>query len=179
MSKSAKSGLGSIRRDFSSSDVAPRSSQEIYWPPTQPTKTVPQAPPPRKLTGSEARLKAIQDALSSMPSSVPPAALAPSLSANKRPNPDTTPTQPPSKKARQLPPDWDASLSGSSFATSKSSSQKSKGENKPFSNSGTAQKPATKKLASVFLSAEQTQILKLVQEGDSVFYTGSAGEYSY
>jgi hypothetical protein len=29
----------------------------------------------------------------------------------------------------------------------------------------------------VFLSQEQTQILKLVQEGNSVFYTGSAGEW--
>jgi len=35
------------------------------------------------------------------------------------------------------------------------------------------------KVASVFLSQEQNQILKLVQEGNSVFYTGSAGELCY
>lgn len=180
MSKSAKSGLGSIKRDFSSSDVAPGSSQEIYWPPTQPTKPVAQAPPPRKLTGSEARLKAIQDALSSMPSTMPPPPLASSSTVNKRPNSDSALAQPLQKRARQLPPDWYDSLSGPSLTPSsshsKASSQKSREGNKPLSSSGSVQKPASKaKLAKIFLSAEQTEILKLVDGGDSVFYTGSAG----
>jgi hypothetical protein len=34
---------------------------------------------------------------------------------------------------------------------------------------------SVKKVAPVFLSQEQIQILKLVEEGNSVFYTGSAG----
>jgi hypothetical protein len=36
--------------------------------------------------------------------------------------------------------------------------------------------PEPKKIASIFLSQEQTRILKLVQDGESVFYTGSAGK---
>lgn len=35
--------------------------------------------------------------------------------------------------------------------------------------------PAPAPIASLFLNAEQNQILKLVEEGQSVFYTGSAG----
>ncbi|TRM65513.1 PIF1-like helicase-domain-containing protein [Schizophyllum amplum] len=38
-----------------------------------------------------------------------------------------------------------------------------------------APKTSKKSLAGVFLSGEQTQILKLVEEGNSIFYTGSAG----
>lgn len=180
MSKSSKalSGLGSIKRDWSNSDVTQpaKSSQEsIYWPPTPVAQ-----PPVKKLTGSEARLKAIQDALSSMHESPPPP-LAPSTLQNKRSSPDSnTATTHAPKRARQLPPDWHDALSSSTLSSSPTVSApapRSKDAAK-LAIDATIQAHASsnKKLPSVFLSQEQTQILKLVQEGDSVFYTGSAGK---
>ncbi|TEB36638.1 hypothetical protein FA13DRAFT_1075371 [Coprinellus micaceus] len=43
------------------------------------------------------------------------------------------------------------------------------------SSTPTASNGKSNKVAAVFLSQEQTHILKLAQEGSSVFYTGSAG----
>ncbi|KAJ3515174.1 hypothetical protein NLJ89_g1922 [Agrocybe chaxingu] len=176
MSK-ARSGLGSVKRDWSSNGVLhePRSSQEIAWPPTQAPQP---AAPSRKLTGSELRLKAIQEALAGYPPAVPPP-LAKSSVQNKRASPTAQlAAEPQPKRARQLPPDWPGTdalsrptlsakpPSGYSRTNSKSAF------NSPASSSGTS---APKKIAPIFLSQEQTQILKLVQDGDSVFYTGSAG----
>ena len=159
--KAAQSGLGVVKRDWSiqSASQEPRSSQPIYWPPTP----APAQPAPRKLTGSEQRLKDIQDALTGY-TLVPPSQVQ-----NKRESPSEN--IPPAKRARQLPSDWHSndilskpSLPRQSVATNK----KTVYENSTSSSS-------VKKVAPVFLSQEQTQILKLVQDGSSVFYTGSAG----
>ncbi|KAF8966322.1 PIF1-like helicase-domain-containing protein [Flammula alnicola] len=176
-SNPAKSGLGTVKRDWSSSDVAqaPKSSQEIYWPPTPPV--VPQAPA-KKLTGSEQRLKAIQEALAGYPSSAPPP-LAPSTLQNKRPSPNGNDATMPPKRARQLP------LIG--MILSRPPACRTRAYNQDPHLRRTI--PVTLHLVlqrahpvhpqsqtcPVFLSQEQTQILKLVQEGESVFYTGSAG----
>lgn len=172
-----KSGLGTVKRDFSSSSISnpPKSSQEIYWPPT---------PPPTKLSGQAQRLKDIQDALASC--STP---LTDSKGQNKRPSPTGPADGPTEKRPRQLPPGWgndslsaptygsDSSLRRPSSSRTTSSSSSFPSTTAASSTSSLAStKKANAKVASVFLSQEQTQILKLVQEGNSVFYTGSAGQ---
>lgn len=161
--KVAQSGLGVVKRVWSipSASQEPRSSQPIYWPPT-PT---PVQPAPRKLTGSEQRLKDIQDALRGY------APVPPSEVQNKRASPSGK--IPPAKRARQLPSDWH---SNDSDTLSKPSlpRQPVATNKKPVYEDSTSSS-SVKKIAPVFLSQEQTQILKLVQIGSSVFYTGSAG----
>ncbi|KAL1743257.1 hypothetical protein HDZ31DRAFT_9410, partial [Schizophyllum fasciatum] len=71
------------------------------------------------------------------------------------------------KKARQLPSTW-RQETAKSMANAKSTMGK-----RSINGPSTAAPP--KKLAGVHLSEEQTQILRLVEEGNSVFYTGSAG----
>ena len=159
MSKSAQSGLGTVKRDWSTSSASQehRSSESIYWPLTPPQ------PAARKLTGAEQRLKDIQDALAGYSSAPPPCPIA--MPPNKRASPSEN-TAPPTKRARQLPPDWHSHDTLSNPSLSRSAN------NKSTSTPSSAVKP---KIAPVFLSQEQTQILKLVQDGNSVFYTGSAG----
>ncbi|KAF9563076.1 hypothetical protein CPC08DRAFT_340405 [Agrocybe pediades] len=182
----SRSGLGTVQRDFgpSSSLPPPKSSQEIPWPPTPPAAP---AQPTRVLSASEKRLKQIQDALAGYskpePSLAPVTAAAPlrnSTTTNKRPSPtgESSADVPlPKRTKRILPPDWhhnDALSRSSGFTTSSKSSSSIGQTSSTTSTVSTA--PASKgKLPTIFLSQEQTQILRLVQEGDSVFYTGSAG----
>ncbi|PPQ98949.1 hypothetical protein CVT24_003576 [Panaeolus cyanescens] len=185
-SSKPQSGLGTVRRDWSASSVQASSSIEIPWSPTQRPSTKPPTPAPsRPLTGSEQRLKAIQDALSGMSSS--------SSSSNKRSSPDeNTATAGPVKRARQLPADWHDVMvqpsmkpaPGLSRTTSNSrlfSAADSSKNVEPSSSRSSSDAALTalaqrkKGIASMFLSAEQTEILNLVKAGDSVFYTGSAG----
>ena len=182
MSKSSKSGLGTFKRDWSdsSSSQEPKSSQSIYWPATPPNAV---QPPTRKLTGAEQRLKDIQDALAGYASTGPPRSvvmppLVESQTQNKRASPsENLATAPPVKKVRQLPPGWqmDDPLSkpSLSFPPVAADNKKSSYEYSAPSSSGMSS--GKQKIAPVFLSQEQTQILKLVQDGNSVFYTGSAG----
>ncbi|KAF8202323.1 hypothetical protein BJ912DRAFT_438109 [Pholiota molesta] len=183
--KSLQSGLGAIKRDWSQSNLSQASQDsEIPW---SSSPHAPVQPKPidkhteKKLTPSEIRLKAIQEALSgvsSSSSSKAPPPLAHSSLQNKRPSSYTNDaTVPAPKRARQLPPDWHDSLTGQSLSNSRAPSTSSS-----FSKSAVLAPPsapgasAKTKLASIFLSQEQTQILKLVQDGESVFYTGSAGK---
>ena len=172
MSTSSKSmsGLKTVKRDWSDSQSQKNNVEVIEWPPTLPRTREP------VMTPRELRLKAIQDAIAGRPvlgERIPPNPTSQFLNGRLSPS-----GQPPAKKARQLPPSWGTedkrvttdSLTActtwtSSVTTGKSDTQK------PDSTSRT--KP---RVASVFLSQEQTHILKLVQEGHSVFYTGSAGE---
>jgi hypothetical protein len=178
MSKLSLSGLKTVTRDWSE----PRSSQpsdgeSIDWPST---------PPKADLTPAERRLRLIQAALAEP--TIPLERVltnASSQAINKRPALSTPQQVPPAKKARQLPSTWgdvkkqvaSSSLSSSTWPGGKPSS----GTSIPppvskSSSTSTISSTSTSKVASVFLSAEQTQILKLVQDGHSVFYTGSAGE---
>ena len=162
--KLAQSGLGVVKRDWSSTSQEPRSSQPIYWPPTPPNPVQ----PARKLTGSEQRLKDIQDALTGY-APVSSSCVATQVQ-NKRASPSGK--TPPPKRARQLPPDWHSNdtLSKPSLARQQVGADKKE----PIYENSTSSS-SVKKIAPVFLSQEQTQILKLVQDGSSVFYTGSAG----
>lgn len=176
----AQSGLRTVRRDFSSAEISqpPTSSQNIHWSPSPP---VAPSAPLKKLSGSEARLKAIQEALAGYPANEPPL-LVQSGAQNKRPSPTGTSAtgNPPTKRARQLPPDWPSNDSLSKPSLSAKPSSSNNKDNRKFafntpasSSSSLSTKP---KVAAVFLSQEQKTILKLVQEGESVFYTGSAGK---
>lgn len=180
MSKGAKSGLGSVQRDWSSSSLS--SSQKIHWSPSPPAQQVSKQP----LSGAQQRLKDIQDALAGKSvSSERPARSQPLVTStllNKRPSPDVEIIEPPAKKARQLPTSWkdNDTLTSATWGPSASTSSRSAVQKPIVTSLPPMTTTAVKaKVASVFLSQEQNQILKLVQEGNSVFYTGSAGELCY
>ncbi|KAJ7108866.1 hypothetical protein C8R43DRAFT_905203 [Mycena crocata] len=166
MSKTkSQSGLGSIKRDWSVNSVGgPKSSQEIEWLPTPPKPVVKAQP---ELTGREKRLRDIQNALASR--STP--AVAQPFATKRLSDTEYPDASHPTKKPRQLPPGYDDPITQSTNFASSSRTAKAQ-------STYTAPPQSTKKMAGVFLSQEQQQILKLVQEGTSVFYTGSAGTKS-
>lgn len=169
------SAINSVHRDWSDSGAqTSQSSQDIYWSPS------PQPQPPRpKLSGAAQRMKDIEDALSGDPiiSERKPRTSQPLITSkaiNKRPSPGSENTLP-TKKARELPKSW-----GETASSTAQSSSSSRQTNHKVSNTITAPPSSSSKkgkVAGVFLSPEQNQILKLVQDEHSVFYTGSAGEY--
>ena len=105
----------------------------------------------------------------------------------KRPSPDgdkeAVENATVTKKKRVLPNNWgsapDVMSQSSGFgadsvvAAGKRVAKVSSSGTLSLAANGLGSKPAA--VAPVFLSKEQTKILKLVQEGQSVFYTGSAG----
>ncbi|KAJ8489347.1 hypothetical protein ONZ51_g2972 [Trametes cubensis] len=176
--KQPMSGLRSVKRDFSSNSLRPASQSSttsddpIAWEPT----------PPKKLSGLEQRLKDIQDALNSQISSSESTLSQSQSQSQKRPS---TSQDPPAKR-RQLPQSWDEkphALSQRSRAAAygASSSSRAFGATRQVNTNETLVIPsatkssATSKPAPVFLSQEQTHILRLVESGQSLFYTGSAG----
>lgn len=171
------SGLGTIRRDFSQNSANPSSRGStrdepiaIDWPPS---------PPREKLTGMQLRMKAIEEAMGYATASKPSQPLAQSRAFNKRPSDPALlfddGDAPPQKKKRELPSSWKEDSSSKTF-TSRSSSSSVKAQIRDIPHAGGTSKP-TKRLAGVFLSQEQSEILRLVEDGLSVFYTGSAGVY--
>lgn len=174
--KQAQSGLRTIKRDFSAGNASsqPIDVDDIEWAPTPPNaKPIPK----RALTGSEQRLKDIQDALSG---NIPQPSQSSNLIQarpllNKRPNPGNNSGQlePPAKR-RVLPTSWEEPEPVSQGLPSK----RAIASKQQASSVVTTTKVAPAKApAKVFLSTEQTQILKLASDGQSLFYTGSAGEF--
>jgi hypothetical protein len=158
--KLAQSGLGVARRGWSipSASREPRSSQSIYdWSLTPPD------PAARKLTGSEQGLKDIQGALSGY-APVPPSRFTSQVQNNRASPSGKTP---PAIPARQFPTDWHSRPS--------LTRQPVGATNKETIYETSTSSSSVEKIASVSLSQEQTQILKLVQNGNSIFFTGSAG----
>lgn len=173
--KQVMSGLRAVKRDFSSNSVA-SSSQSSG--PSEPSRQ-------EKLTAQERRLKLIQDALNGV--TAPPEKKNPLSGANRSSNsvassatsslkrPLASDSQAGPKK-RQMPSSWkdnrDVTVYSSTRALSASSSVNNLSKAViSASSSGSSGKPA-----SIFLSQEQTHILNLVEKGESLFYTGSAGE---
>lgn len=147
----------------------PSSSQPIDWEPTPP-KPKPKAPK----RDNAARMKFIEQALAEAaqkPAPSQPTPLTTSSVPNKRPSTDDiTGNNATAKKARVLPPGY----AKQSIVASTSPSSRSTPAAQ--SNTPSSSAPRSKsKLAGVFLSKEQSHILRLVQEGNSLFYTGSAG----
>jgi ATP-dependent DNA helicase PIF1 len=144
---SIQSGLKAVKRDWSELN-----GDELLidgWTPTQ-------KPP---LTATQQRLLNIKNALAGK------AASSESPYFKKPPSqPSNDPDAPAAKKARQLPSSWTKENTQSAATTS--TAQYITSKPKP---------PTGKAVAKVFLSSEQAEILKLVDEGHSLFYTGSAG----
>ena len=173
MSKTSLSGLGTFKRDFSYSTACSSSSQpidtsnDIDWPPSPPEAK-------KVMTASEKRLKAIQDALAGNPVAMLTQTLeASSQNANKRPNPSSSSQFEPQAKKRQVPSSWSQPDAPPSKQAIAKAATKTKGAGATATISKAISKPAK-----IFLSQEQTQILKLVNDGNNVFYTGSAGKFS-
>ncbi|KAJ3999784.1 PIF1-like helicase-domain-containing protein [Lentinula boryana] len=174
----SRSGLGTFKRDFSQTAIGASQGASQDEPITidRPPSPPPVAP---KLTGMQLRMKAIEDALNGnatfATASGASQPLVESRTYNKRPSgpalfeQDDTPSQ---KKKRQLPPSWSESEARERTAR-KPTSAIMKSQVRELSR--TSSSIATKRPAGVFLSQEQSQILQLVEEGTSVFYTGSAG----
>ncbi len=181
-SKQPMSGLRSIKRDFSSSSLPPASQESV----TSDPDTIPWQPtPPKKLSGLEQRLKDIQDALKGQVASSE-SVLASSQSQSQSQKRPSTSQNPPAKR-RQLPSSWSeketkparpAYPSASTTRAFGTTRQLNADANEtlviPVAKSGSSSKPTP-----VALSQEQTYILKLVENGLSLFYTGSAGESSF
>jgi hypothetical protein len=142
----------------------PKSSQDIYWPPTPPATGNP---------SFEKRIKSLHGAMG-----VP---LMDSKSLNKRSRNDA-PELPVAKKSRQLPKGYtDEEINAETTSRYFSSGDFSSRNNtaKAIACNPQPTIPATGKgsLARPFLSQEQKRILSLtVDNGISLFYTGSAGE---
>lgn len=167
--KTAQSGLRTFKRDFSAASTSSQ-ALDLEWPPSPPPAPVAAKP----LTGAQKRLKDIEDALKGMTpqtSAKPAAPLIPSKAFNKRPS-DTAPVDShpvPVKKQRTQDV-----LAPTNFTRSSSSSSAVRTRTVVA-----ATNSAPQKVAKVFLSKEQQAILKLVSDGKSVFYTGSAGVSSF
>ena len=174
------SGLRTVKRDFSSNSATSSSQTTNSGEPSR----------QQKLTASERRLKLIQDALAGAPSleekrqpfsesGRTTTSGTGSISSNlKRPSPGDG--QPAAKK-RKLPSTWANSSSQSSAVASYSSTRTlsaslSVNSASKTSISVTSTSKSSSKAAGIFLSQEQTHILKLVEAGESLFYTGSAGK---
>jgi hypothetical protein len=193
----ARSGLGTLRRDWSNaSDSAASSSAELVeWEPTQRPKK--REPPTDKTKSAERRLQLIRDALASTsaPKSAPTtvtnllsksAVADPNRPPSKRPTVDQDDAAP-AKKRRELPSSWrddtlsDPGLRGKRLPICTSITQTSGTQGSSSSSSTSTLKSSTStranQVAGIFLSQEQTHIMKLVKEGCSVFYTGSAGVF--
>jgi len=161
------SGLKTIKRDWSES--SPLNDDAISWD---------LAPPPlvtKSLSGAQQRLKDIQDALAGRPVASE-RVLANASSHNKRLAKNVKVEDPPAKRRLLTTTPKDSAKSPAKSDDILSTSTEFVASHAPVNiPPPDSIVKATKKLAPVFLSAEQTQIKKLVEEGHSVFYTGSAG----
>ncbi|KAJ7066372.1 PIF1-like helicase-domain-containing protein [Mycena amicta] len=178
MSKS-QSGLASIRRDFSTTSMG--SQEAIPWDPTPPKPAPFSQPqtsstlsgstePTARETARERRLREIQNALSnrSTPALVQQAPVLPT----KRPSdPDLSDAFQPTKKPRKLPRGYEDEDDDEEYNPRGGSFSRSGKSKATF----TAPPPEKRKAGKIELSQEQKQILKLVEDGQSIFYTGSAG----
>ena len=181
--KQVMSGLRTVKRDFSSNNATSDG---------QASKSNEQTRQDRALASAK-RLKMIQDALNGEsstsekkhPFSGRPATgggeSSSSASLKRTAGGDTAP---PAKK-RQLPSSWDdyhsnsRSIASYSSTRALSSSTSANGISKTTISVTSTTTKSTAGPASVFLSEEQKHILKLVERGESLFYTGSAGESLY
>ncbi|GJE90946.1 ATP-dependent DNA helicase PIF1 [Phanerochaete sordida] len=178
--KQVMSGLRTVKRDFSSNSVT-SSSQ---------TTDSGESSRQQKLSASERRLKLIQDALSGMsapeekkqPFSGPGRTVATGSNSNFTGSKRSAPADnQPAAKKRQLPSSWNTSFdeksssiaSYSSTRTLSASASANSATKTTITVASTTQ--SSSKTSGVFLSQEQTHILKLVEAGESLFYTGSAG----
>ncbi|KAI0792166.1 hypothetical protein C8Q75DRAFT_622954 [Abortiporus biennis] len=170
--KQVMSGLGAIKRDFSSNSVLSSS---------QTSSTSALRSKELSMDAQKRRLKAIEEALGQghrsetkadrVGSTIPSSSqsnpwTSSSSSSQKRASPSD---DGPAPKRRQLPSTWekDKELTASSGFVKSGKKTVAKATGKSSKRSGSGK---------IELSKEQEHILNLVKEGNSVFYTGSAGK---
>ncbi|KAL4065877.1 hypothetical protein J3A83DRAFT_326607 [Scleroderma citrinum] len=162
--KSSQSGLRTVKRDFSDAKLP---DEPISWPKKQ-------------VDAKEQRLKDIQAGIEQRGG----AALLQSytnlaaahIGSSKRPLSGTT--DEPLKRKRHFPPGWetDACMTSTDFTRNYSSSPLLSSESQSITVSTTlTTQPLPSHKSKITLSQEQTQIIRLVEEGKGLFYTGSAG----
>ena len=187
-----QSGLGRIKRDWSSNDERPTSSsQSSSSAQTRQLFIKPRSAASCSAEDRARRLRKIQEALdadglvlvdskdTNLGVNQDSGRKPPSLS-RKRPSAGGM-DESVSKKTRVLPDSFVA-LEPVSLMSGASSSRSSSSTRSPAPVIMDVRKDkarsAAAKPAKIFLSQEQLHILKLVDEGKSVFYTGSAGMWS-
>jgi hypothetical protein len=177
-----RSGLATIKRDFSSNSTTDTPPAPAPGPPTT----------TKRSALSDTLRKAIQDGVASREADKAPVASLSFTASQKR---SLSPGAVPHPQKRQLPRSWgDFESSSSTFSEGSSqsslyfqsrssmssvapfdmSSHRHEGKFDPHSVPPFEIKPA-KRPATISLSDEQKNVLQLVMEGTNVFYTGSAG----
>lgn len=177
-----RSGLATIKRDFSSNSTTDT--------PPVPAPGLPTAP--KRSTLSDALRKAIQDGVASREADKSPLASLSFTGSQKR---SLSPGAVPPPQKRQLPRSW-ADFESSSATFSQGTSQSSLSyfqsgssmssvpptDMSSHGDEGEPDPPSvppflkpTQRPAAISLSDEQKKVLELVLEGTNVFYTGSAG----
>ena len=179
-SSQVRSGLGTVTRDWSANKPQdttfddPDSDVLSGWSPSPPSTpaTVP----------SQSRLDSVQASLSGSITSSEKLLSSSQISQKRKVEPSNFPSQPPAKK-RILPPGFPNGPQPKTKTLSKTNSLSSRSFGAPVNTSSSITrapsrpnlKPFSKASDSLSLSQEQNYILKLAQEGKSLFYTGSAG----
>ena len=177
-SKVPQSGLKNYSRVISMTSGAsePKSSQEIYWPPTPPATLNSVKSRSQGHPSFDKRMESLQTLIGGP--------LTDTKSLNKRPS-DASDKLPAAKKPRQLPPGYKDAEINADRTLSAFRYIPSSGNNTAKVNARNAQPSAVAvttgakgKLARPFLSQEQQHILSLVVNDEiSIFYTGSAGQW--
>ncbi|KIM52454.1 hypothetical protein SCLCIDRAFT_554634 [Scleroderma citrinum Foug A] len=166
--KSSLSGLRTVKRNFSEAKL---SDEPISWPRIQPNDS-----------GREKRLRDIQAGIeqrgaAALLQSYTNITASPTGSQSQQPLPGTA-DEPPTKR-RHLPPGWDsdtdAFMSSSSLTRTSSTKSLMSSVSRSFTVSTTLTSTPPSSKPKMVLSQEQMHILKLVEEGKGIFYTGSAG----
>ena len=168
------SGLRNIKRDWSdlpSQPTTSQSSEAIDWPPS-PERPLRHKPSKGYESGRLARIQAVLAANNQSSHAV----LTPSSSLpKKRPSDPESHSTGPATKKRVLPTGWDreSSIKQEPQAPTVASSSFGSASIAPVPQA--PESDTTANVARIFLSNEQQQILKLVEAGNNVFFTGSAG----
>jgi ATP-dependent DNA helicase PIF1 len=178
MQRQPRSGLATVKRDFSSNSTTDTSLPSE--PPAAATK---------RSALSDSLRKAIQDGVASREADKTSLSSSSSQTASqKRP---LSPGTVPSSNKRQLPSSW-SNLDSSSATFSRGSSQSVYFQSRSsmssalpldmlsqvdpeFASTLPSEPKAAQRPAAISLSDEQKYILELVMRGKNIFYTGSAG----
>lgn len=179
--KQPMSGLRNIKRDWSdpqlTQSASSQASQPIEWP-TSPGR--PSRPKPSKPAGYDDRIARIQAVLESNRQSSQKLLSSSSSVPQKREAQHDGDTSAPVAKKRVLPANWgrqdnvkQATPHVHSPGSASSFGSASIAPRLAPPPEDEAELPA---VARIFLSTEQQQILKLVEAGNNVFFTGSAGK---
>lgn len=164
-----RSGLGTVKRDWSSNKAQNTELDESdsdllsWWSPSPPSTTTAQS--------LKNRLDNIQASLSDN-ITTSEELLSSSQGSKRTAEPADSLPRPPAKK-RLLPSSFTGGSQSSTKPLQKTSSMNSRSLSKFAYSKPRA--PSSRSLGSISLSQEQSYILKLAQEGKSLFYTGSAG----